>query len=301
MPAYAKIFTYEVNGLTYTVSLYEESGQVFADIAVLEGSMDVNAVYFGDDDFSGKSVGLAGPLNMNGASIDGEKVQWDGAMKLSDPGIGPEGDAKETYLHAGDTLAVELNADSLDDIDVFGIRATSTSTDSGSIKGVSDDPFEPEDPQEPIYEKVFFGTSFSDTGAPEGGYYILDEAPVPNTWNNLALPPGTEPTFENYVNYFTSPEVGGDITSVKGVVFYETDDNGALHETFRFDAPEGGFQSADDLLNAYHDALDAMAPEADPAADPGEELMASLALDEEPEDPAADDEDDAPAEHLVLV
>ncbi len=75
VPDYAKIFTYEVEGLSYTVSLYEENGQILADIAVTEGSMDVNAVYFGDDDFSGKSESLAGPLNMNGASLDGEKVQ----------------------------------------------------------------------------------------------------------------------------------------------------------------------------------------------------------------------------------
>ena len=43
-------------------------------------------------------------------------------------------------MTSGDTLTVSLDIDSLDEIDVFRIRATSTSTDAGSIKAVSDDP-----------------------------------------------------------------------------------------------------------------------------------------------------------------
>ena len=294
MPDYSKIFTYQVDGLSYTVSLYEEAGKILADISVSEGSMDVNAVYYGDDDFSGQSDSLSGPLNMNGASLDGEKVQWDDAIKLSDPGLGPEGEDKDTYLQAGDTLTVELDADSLDNIDVFGIRATSTSTDAGSIKAVSDDPEEPEDPEDPedpTYEKVFFGSVFSETGDPLSGAYILDEEPNPNTWGNIALPEGTEPTFENYLDYYTSEEVGGDVTTLKGVVFYETDEDGKLNEMFRFDAPEEGFQDSEQVLDAYYDALDAYEEEQE-SGDAGADLMAALTLDVVDEDAVVEEDDE---------
>lgn len=294
MPESSKVFTYEVDGLAYTVTIYEENGAFFADITVDEGAMDVNAIYFGDDDFSGSSESLKGPLNMNGASLDGEKVQWDEAVKLSDPGLGPEGDGKATYLQSGDTLTVSLDIGSLDEIDVFGIRATSTTTDAGSIKGVSDDPEEPEDPEEPVYEKVFFGEVISEAGGPLGGTYILDEEPDPNPYSIPALPEGTEPTFDNYLSYFLSDSIGGDLSAVQSVVFYGTGENGSQDELFRIDAPAEGFQSADDLLDAYDEVLDA-------AGDlSGQDLMAALSLDDpsEPE-PEAEEEPDADGFELI--
>ncbi len=117
-----------------------------ADITITEGFADINALYWGDDDMSGKSASLGGSLNMNGAgsTLDGEKVQWDDARMLSKPGLGPAGTDKATFLQAGDTLSVQLDATSLDDIDFFGIRATSTSTPEGSIKGVSEAEIEEE-------------------------------------------------------------------------------------------------------------------------------------------------------------
>ncbi|NSY38943.1 hypothetical protein [Leisingera sp. ANG59] len=255
----SKIFTYAVDGLAYTVTVYEENGEFFADITVEEGAMDVNAIYFGDDDFSGSSESLNGPLNMNGASLDGEKVQWDEATELSRPGLGPAGEDKETYLQTGDTMTVSLDIESLDEIGIFGIRATSTTTDAGSIKAVSDDPEapeEPEDPEEPTYEKVFFGEVFSDSGDPLGGTFILDEEPDPNPYSIPALPEGTEPTFDNYLSHFLSEDIGGDLAAVQSVVFYSTGEDGAQEELFRIDAPQGGFQSADELLAAYDDVLD---------------------------------------------
>jgi hypothetical protein len=140
--------TYTENGLTYQIRVYEEDGRIFAEITVLEGHMDVNAVYYGDDDFSGSSVNLGGPLNMNGAGsmLDGERVQWDGATEVSRPGLGREGTDKSSYLTEGESLTVELNVASLDDISIIGIRATSTSTPEGSIKGVSELEEEDEDP-----------------------------------------------------------------------------------------------------------------------------------------------------------
>jgi|28_taG_2_1085356.scaffolds.fasta_scaffold00417_3 hypothetical protein len=290
MSDHTKVFSYSVEGLSYTVTLYEQDGQIFADISVVEGSMDVNAIYFGDDTLSGDSETLSGPLNMNGAESDGEPIQWDEAIKLSDPGLGPEGADKETYLEAGDTLTLELDVQSLDEVDIFGIRATSTTTDAGSIKAVSDDPEEPEEPEEdPTYQKVFFGQEFSDAGDPLGGTFILDEEPDPNPYDNLALPEGTEPTFENYLNYFTSEEVGGDVTTLQSIVFYQTAEDGSLVEEFRLDAPEGGFQSADGLLAAYDAAIEdgILAPAS--GADDGSDLMAVLSLEPGMDAPAEED------------
>lgn len=287
MPDYAKIFTYEVEGLSYTVSLYEEDGKILADITLTEGSMDVNALYYGDDEFSGTSESLSGPLNLNGTSLEGEKIQWDDAVALSDPGLGSEGDEKETYLHEGDTLTVELGAESLDEVDIFGIRATSTTTEDGSIKAVSDDPEEPVDPVEPTYEKVFFGWEFSETGEPLSGTWILDQEPDPNPYGVTALPEGTEPTFENYLSYYASDTVWGDVDLLEGVAFYETDENGTLQEVFRFDAPEAGFQSTEEVLDAYYAALDAY--EAESGTD-GADLLAALSIDMDPEAEATAEE-----------
>ncbi|WP_027235259.1 hypothetical protein [Leisingera caerulea] len=274
MPDSSKVFTYAVEGLSYTVTVYEENGEFFADITVDDGAMDVNAVYFGDDDFSGSSVSLGGPLNMNGARLDGEKVQWDEATELSSPGLGPEGETKETYLQAGDTMTVALDIEDLDEIDVFGIRATSTTTDAGSIKAVSSDPEEPVEPEDPVYGKVFFGEVFSETGDPLGGTYILDEEPDPNPYSVPALPEGTEPTFENYLSYYLSDEIGGALAAVESVVFYGPGEDGTQEELFRIAAPEGGFADADALLAAYDDALSGTEDLS------GEDLMAALSLDD---------------------
>lgn len=281
MPTDQKIFTYETEGLSYTVLVYQDpdTGEFLADITMLEGEMDVNALYFGDDDFSGSSENLGGPLNMNGASLDGEKVQWDDAVELSDPGLGPDGAEKDTFLTEGETYTVSLDIDSLDDVDVLGIRATSTSTDEGSIKGVSDDPTEPEEPQDPTFDKVGFGIEVGDNGVISNGVYVSEEN----------LPEGEDGTFENYVNFYDSQF---DVTEVETVIFYElieeTDINGdpleIPQELFRIDAPDSGFQDADELLAAYDEAIEGGALDgAGSDGDESLELMAALSL--------ADDED----------
>lgn len=283
-----KIFTYQQAGLSYTVTIYQKDGQFFADITVTEGAMDVNAVYFGDDTMSGPSASLKGPLNMNGGGsvYDGEQVQWDGALKLSDPGLGKAGTAKDTYLTQGETYTVALPIGSLDEIDFFGVRATSTTTPEGSIKGVSGDPETIDDDDDPLHDKVFFDYGTDEDGAPLGGVFILAQAPDNNPYNVPSLPEGTEPTFQNYVKHFESLE--GDIGSVKSVVFYETDRDGNPQETFRIDAPDGGFASGDALIDAYNAAIEAMA-----APDAGEDLMASLSTGLLSDDaPYVDDSED---------
>lgn len=285
MNTQTKVFEYQENGLSYTVTIYELDGAFFADITVNDGAMDVNAIYFGDDDFSGRSAGLKGPLNMNGASkFEGETVQWDQAVKLSDPGLGRAGTDKDTYVAEGETLTVPLSITSLDDIEFFGIRATSTTTPEGSIKGVSgnpethEEPEEPEEPVEPTFEKVFFAYSFGESGVPDVGFPILAEAPDPNIFNTPALPEGTEPTFENYLSYFET--IGGDVTQVESVLFYEFDADGIPQVIFQIDAPEGGFADADALLEAYDDGMESM------------DFMAAISIESPSESDAFEDGDE---------
>jgi hypothetical protein len=282
-----KTFSYAEEGLAYTVNIYEDpenAGQFLADITVDEGAMDVNAIYLGDDDASGDSEMLNGPLNMNGATTsDGEQVQWDQAVELSRPGLGSEGEDKETYVTAGDTLTLELDIASLDEIGVFGIRATSTTTEEGSIKAVSDmpeEPEDPEDPEEPVYDKLGFGVEVDENGGITNGIFVRDED----------LPEGQDPTFENYVNYYES-EFGEDpeynVSQLETVVVYdvteETDEAGNIleipEELFRIDAPDGGFQDAEELIAAHDTLIDDVSPaDTETGSDDGADLMAALSL-----------------------
>jgi len=203
--------TYIENGLTYQIRVYELDGRILADITVLEGHMDVNAVYYGDDDFSGASFSLGGPLNMNGAGsqLDGETVQWDGAVVVSQPGLGRLGTDKPSYLTEGETLTVELPVSSLDDVAILGIRATSTSTPEGSIKGVSEvedhDDDDDDDDDEPTYDKVFFvvGTGENEWGTFEFGVSIFAEDNGSTSPNDAFLPEGSAGTLQDYVDAFT--------------------------------------------------------------------------------------------------
>ncbi len=145
-------FSYDEGGLAYNVRVFEEDGVVRAEITVLQGSMDLNAVYSTSNDYTGPSANLGGPLNMNGGGsrFEGESVSWEDAVAVSQPGLGPQGQNKFSFLMEGDSLIVDLNADSVEDVDLIGIRATSVNG-GNSIKGVSGNPEikDPEDPMDP--------------------------------------------------------------------------------------------------------------------------------------------------------
>lgn len=295
-----KIFNYEVDGLSYTVTVFEENGAFYADIAVDEGQMDVNAIYFGDDDFSGPSESLRGPLNMNGARLDGERIQWDSAAELSRPGLGREGEDKETFLQEGDTLRVELDIDSLDDIDVFGIRATSTSTEEGSIKAVSDDPEEPEepeDPEEPTFEKVLFGAAYDENGNVTDGLSIFAEEQAEEEY---ALPEGTEPTFVNYVAAFEENPYGYDPEDIQQIDFFTVNESGWFDKVGSLAAPEGGFASGDDMIAAYDEALENGTLDFSDL-DEGAELIASLGIDLPEDGETIEDDADLESEDDAMM
>jgi len=139
-----KVFNFVEDGLSYSITLTQEpDGTITATITVHSGHMDVNAIYFADDDqTTGGGANLQGPQNMNGAGsqYEGERIDWDGVADISRPGLGREGTSKASYLDSEgpNSLSITLpGVNSLDDIDYIGVRATSTSTPEGSIKGVS--------------------------------------------------------------------------------------------------------------------------------------------------------------------
>lgn len=69
------------------------------------------------------------------------------------------------------------------------------------------------------------------------------------------------------------------------MVFYETDEEGNPQEVFRIEAPEGGFESSEELLDAYDAALEEME---EPQAFEGADLIGALSL---PYEDRKDDED----------
>ncbi|MFN7003150.1 MAG: hypothetical protein ACK4NW_06915 [Roseinatronobacter sp.] len=254
-----RIFTYEENGLSYTVRVYEQDGQVFADITVNSGFMNVNAIYTADSDFSGPSAGLKGPLNMNGggSQFEGQQIQWDDAIVISQPGLGHQDPLNPTFLQAGETMTVALDAASVEDVDFVGIRATSTSTPDGSIKGVSGNPVEDDDDDNgddddddddddhgddgddaAIYSKVFF--VFDADADVLGGFGLTADL----------LPEDAEGTFADYVALFEDFPFA-DIADINTVIFYVGED---LEEAFRL---EGPFDDIDALLLTYDEAIQA--------------------------------------------
>ncbi|MCC5988103.1 MAG: hypothetical protein JJT95_10510 [Pararhodobacter sp.] len=254
----SKTFTYSQDGLSYTVTVYEDPdnpGSFKADITVDEGSMDVNAFYWSSEDYDGDNAApTKGPLNMNGegSQYEGEQVTWAGGAELSRPGLGREGEDKETFLTEGETLTVDLDGlDSLDDIDFFGIRATSVNG-GGSIKGVSGDPENGDDNgddngEDPAtYDKVFFVSN------PEGGggkFYELGD-----------LDEDAEGTFADYVALWQADAEAGEtfgLDELQEVRFWP---EGAttFDPELTIVAPEGGFESYEALVQAYEDAIEAM-------------------------------------------
>ncbi|MFC3206377.1 Ig-like domain-containing protein [Aquamicrobium soli] len=131
-----KTFDFVYSGLSLQINAIDMGdGQVRFEVTCLQGYADINALYWSDGVPDGNNFDLGtkkdNSLNMNGSGVD-----WDGGIKLSDTGLGAKGGAtKPTYLHSGESyvLDAKLNWDSLD---TLGVRATSTSTSGGSIKGV---------------------------------------------------------------------------------------------------------------------------------------------------------------------
>lgn len=139
------MYEYELDGLRFTVKIFQNDvGNFVAEFTVLEGHMDVNALWFSDgDDVTEGDITLVkrdSQLNMNGSESDG--ITWDDYTKLSSAGLGTEGEDKETFIQEGQTVSFDIGGipegTTLDYFSILGVRATSTSTEEGSIKVVDD-------------------------------------------------------------------------------------------------------------------------------------------------------------------
>jgi hypothetical protein len=130
-----KTFTITYAGLELEINAIDlGGGQTTFSVTCVSGYADINALYWNDGIADGSNFDLGtkkdNSLNMNGTGED-----WDGGVKLSSTGIGPMGEAKPTYLQAGETYNVTAAVDWAT-LDTLGVRATSTSTAEGSIKGM---------------------------------------------------------------------------------------------------------------------------------------------------------------------
>jgi hypothetical protein len=143
------------SGLHFTI-VYDTVAGTFT-VASLEGKFDLNALWWNDGIDDGAGVALSkqdSSLNMKGSGED-----WDGVAKLSNAGLGKEGEAKASFISEGETATFTL-ADlgitgAFDPASggTLGVRATSVNG-GDSIKLVDTTP-EFEEPEEPDHFEDF--------------------------------------------------------------------------------------------------------------------------------------------------
>jgi VCBS repeat-containing protein len=153
MSTYTWEFGAEGSGLHFTIA-YNEADGTFT-VTSLEGSFDLNALWFSDGNTTSDGYTLVksdSSLNMNGSNTiwedDGtatsEKIIWDDYAKLSSPGLGTEGEDKDSFISAGETATFSLADFGLEGFDpatygTLGVRATSVNG-GDSIKFVDQEP-----------------------------------------------------------------------------------------------------------------------------------------------------------------
>ncbi len=184
-----KEFVYgaEGSGLYFKIIVTDDgSGNLTASVVMLEGSMDLNALWFSDGDDVGDEFGDTelgtneNALNMEGATYDvgddgtQDTILWDGLQIRSLPGLGPDGEEKSTFLSAGDEpYTFDLNfSGSLEDLNYIGVRATSVNG-GDSIKLI--DEGELVEPPPPVDEFCFSGLTRGAWGTPDNGAGVWDD------------------------------------------------------------------------------------------------------------------------------
>lgn len=166
-------------------------------VTSLEGKFDLNALWWddGEDDGSGVKLSKAdNSLNMNGSDSE----DWDGMAKLSNAGLGKEGENKSSFISEGETAVFTLADFGITgDFDVanggtLGVRATSVNG-GDSIKLVDKEP-------------VFYdpGNEPADDHFPEWGTGP-DNPGISHVTFYFDTPDG-----------FTTPD--GDLLDIKGIV-----------------------------------------------------------------------------------
>lgn len=197
-----KSFNIEYDGLKLQVDAFDNAdGTVTFTIAAEEGYADINALYWSNGVDDGNSFSLGKSLNMNGSDED-----WDGGDKLSSPGLGSVDEG--TFVTAGGDPLVRTFDLSWDDLDTLGIRATSTSTAEGSIKGVDDEACV-------VYASILVNGSFEEFAPGEIG-------PTNTNWKPVAEAnvPGWDNGGDAFIEVWNTPHSG---VAADGSNLIETD------------------------------------------------------------------------------
>src|SRR5687768_18016987 len=149
MSTYQWSYGAEGTGLHFTIT-YDPAGEGSFTVTSLEGSFDLNALWFSGDTIEGDTtlVKSDSSLNMNGSNTvwddDGnatsEKIVWDDYAKISSTGLGSEGEDKASFVSEGESITLTLDQLGLSaDFDAMtttlGVRATSVNG-GDSIKWV---------------------------------------------------------------------------------------------------------------------------------------------------------------------
>lgn len=146
MTTYTWEFGADGSGLHFTVTF---DGTQFT-IESLEGSFDLNALWFSDGDTL-KEGDTTLTKSDNSLNLNGTGIVWDDYYKVSSAGLGTAGETKTSFVSEGETLTIATNDANL--LQAFldapedwtlGIRATSVNGD-GSIKLVDSEPTVEED------------------------------------------------------------------------------------------------------------------------------------------------------------
>jgi len=126
------------DGLVIQVTAVQNGADVDFTVEVLEGSAHINALYWSDGDDAGGESSYSGFTNTDGTlvrsehsvNMNGTGVVWDGGHLISLPGLR----GNEPQGVGDDPISFTLEGVTIADFETLGVRATSTSTEEGSIK-----------------------------------------------------------------------------------------------------------------------------------------------------------------------
>jgi len=230
-------------GLQFKIE-YDSVNNTFT-VTVLTGSMNVNALYWTDNDGTsneGSYTGFTGAKSESSLNMNGTGYDWDGGLKVSDAGLGKTPPPSYITADPNDAFASSytFSAGSFDlsKFDTIGIRATSTSSAGGSIKWVNEGPDDapppPQDNHFPEYQSLSHITLYWRTSDLVPTNQPLDTRGLPTTES------GGKPAAKDPDGWFTVKFNYGYHTPID----LDTDPNG-LAAVLQFLVSQGKLDSSD--------------------------------------------------------
>lgn len=139
MASYQWDFSQSVQGSIFSLRIIVDTTTGKLSIKCLTGSGDINALWLDYPGGDNTTPRVSPSLNMNGTGI-----AWDDVAALSNPGLGPAGENKATFITPGETQEYSLTSLGFANIKdwsvvTMGVRATSVNG-GGSVKFVDTTP-----------------------------------------------------------------------------------------------------------------------------------------------------------------